>query len=322
MILVAPHDYGQVRQTIEHLRAQTALQGMEVIVVALSPAEFRLPGQMEKEFENLSVVEAATVVRRGAAAAVGVKHSRAPVIAFVEEHSFPAPRWAESLINGHRQPYDVVGPVVINENPATLLSTASFMIAYGTATENATGGEVEHLPWHNSSYDRALLTEYGDKLGDLLEWEGALQEDVRDRGYRLCLEPAARTYHMNTSRLAPFVAINFVHGRLFGDHRSRKGEWSLARRLLYIAGSPLFPLIRLWNLIPHVLQLQPPPPRVLGALPLIMLGFAAHAAGEATAYALGPGNAVDHLQKYELYRRRYVSRKDRVRQSGGTLEPF
>lgn len=62
------------------------------------------------------------------ARAAGIRQANAPVVAFVEDHSYPDPDWAERLIEAHRKLWAAVGPVMmVNANPATMISWPIFL---------------------------------------------------------------------------------------------------------------------------------------------------------------------------------------------------
>ena len=60
-------------------------------------------------------------------------------------------------------------------------------------------------------------------------------------------------------------------------------NWSRMRRLVYAAGSPLIPILRLWRLLRGGAAWQ--------LVPWLLLGLAASATGELAAYLAGPGAA-------------------------------
>src|SRR5205823_2114181 len=133
----------------------------------------------------------------------------APVVVFCEDHAFPEPGWAVALIDAHRGPYAAVGPVIVNANPRSLISDADCLIGYGPWLHPSPGGEMSHLPGHNSSYKRASLLEYGDRLPSMLEAETVLHWDLRARGLRLYLEPRARLAHTNFAQAAVWTRVNW-----------------------------------------------------------------------------------------------------------------
>ena len=173
-----------------------------------------LDSAMTEGFAGVQVIGFGDVTASSNQARVaGIRVARAPIVVLAEDHSFPEPGWAEALLAGHAEgTWAAVGPVVCNANPATAVSWANFLLEYGPWTESAPRGAATHLPGHNSSYRRGLLLAYGEKLEALMEAESILQWDLRHNGHQLLLEPAARTHHLNFSRLSSSIKLRFNGG--------------------------------------------------------------------------------------------------------------
>jgi hypothetical protein len=218
----------------------------------------------------------------------------APLVVFGQAHAFPRPGFGAALLaawSGGR--WAVVGPTVANANPETLVSRAAMWLSFGRWVDDPPRGAWPDVPGHNSGYDRAALVELGDDLVDYLEAGWQLQEALTSRGHRCFLEPAAGMDIVNPSRLGPFVAHFFHLGRLVAAQRCQR--WSTARRVAYALASPLIPLVRLGRIVTDSLRRGAHAPWV--ALPLLFLGLVASAAGEATAFLLGPGAPARFVRK-------------------------
>jgi hypothetical protein len=190
-----------------------------------------------------------------------------------------------------------------------MLSWAIFMLGFGPCVERRTGEEGRYVAWHNSSYKRAALLSYGDRLDQLFEVEGFLHRELRERGHRLWMEPAAKVLHLNTSALANWISELFNAGRVFGGRRAR--SWSTGRRLLYLFGSPLIPLRRLPGVLSQIYQsglAQRLLPRIL---PSVCLGLILHTVGEMVGYACGIGSAARKYSRNEFCRLQALSRHDK-----------
>ncbi len=59
-----------------------------------------------------------------------MQHASAPVVALVEDHAYPAPGWAEGIIDAHKNGWAAVGPVMANANPHGLMSWVNLLIEY------------------------------------------------------------------------------------------------------------------------------------------------------------------------------------------------
>ena len=83
------------------------------------------------------------------------------------------------------------------------------------------------------------------------------------------------------------------------------------RRLVQAAAFPLFPLLQLRHLLPAVRKMAIPDalrPRVYAGLGAT-LGVLA--AAEAWGLLAGEGDAISHMEDYELHRTRHLSRRER-----------
>jgi hypothetical protein len=301
-VILATDGVPPARRVISHLQAQTARDRLELVLVTPSA---NLPGEVPElpGFQSVKFVEADTTSSTPAARAAGVRAATAPVVVMAETHCFPEVGWAEALIAAHRGPWAAVGPEIENENPNRPTSWGNMLVDYSPWVAPAGRGPVEDLPGHNTSYKRSLLLVYGPELDRLLESETVMHWDLRSRGHRLFLEPAAKVRHRNVTRLAASVVEHFHNGRVFGALRAR--DWSPARRAAYAAGCPLMPLLRLSRILRHARRAGWA--RVLArALPVMLAALCAHAAGELVGYAAGSGNAVRRMAPYELHRDRYL----------------
>ena len=91
---------------------------------------------------------------------------------------------------------------------------------------------------------------------------------------------------------------------MYAGRRSR--SWSAARRALYVAGSPLLPLVRLPRVLRDLRRARMAPGELRArAVPDFSLVFSA--AGEAAGYAFGPGPARPELiADVEIHRDRHT----------------
>jgi hypothetical protein len=162
------------------------------------------------------------------------------------------------------------------------------------------GGEVDFLPGHNTSYKRSLLLDYGEDLDTIMEAETILHWSLRAAGHRLLLEPRARIVHLNFAQFMPFTHIHFNGGRIFAATRARYQNWSGLDRWLFAVGTPLVPLVRLWRIV------RSHPRASLAVLPNLVYGLMMDAVGQFYGCLFGVGDARERLSQYEFDRVRYV----------------
>ena len=309
MILITPDSLRTVRSTLAHLEAQTARERMEIVVVG--PKQLSSDGADRAAAEplNLVLVEVASPLDPPAARVAGIRAASAPIVALSEEHAFPDPEWAASLLSAYGGPWTAVGPAVYNANPVNGISWADLVIGYGPWLEPARGGSVDHLPGHNSSYRRELLMRYDDdELALRLAAESVLHWEMRKEGYHLLLQPAARLGHTNFAVFVPWIRALYHSGRVFAAVRA--GRWHRGKRLMFAGGSPFIPMVRLWRLRGTMRRA-----RSSGApahlLPLVIFGLAVDGLGQAAGYLFGEGPSRRRLPELEFHRERFA-RFDRL----------
>lgn len=316
-IVLTPDSYDNVRQLMRHLRAQTIAHRMEIVFVAPDVARLNLPMEELSCFQGIQTASLGGPPRSTASVrAVGVRAATAPIIAMTEEHSHPEPDWAEHLLAAYENgPWAAVGPGIVNANPESPISWANFLLEYGQWSDPVPACEPEHLPGHNCSYRRDLLLAYGEDLETMLEAESLIHWDLTAKGHRICMLPAARTRHWNYSTPLRWLPLRFLGGRLFAGYRSRKQQWPLSKRLVYLMGSPLIPWVRLRRILAESrLPGRPQGSQLPRLMPVLLLALAVDALGEATGYLAGPGRSQDQLAASEMYRRGHLSPRDQARE--------
>ncbi len=300
-IVVIPDLYPTVQATMRALQAQTAAAQMEIVFVAPTPLEVNV-AELHTFHSWQIVTHPFESIGEGYAA--GIHATRAPVVVLTEDHSFPAPNWAERLLAAHQNPHTVVAPAMRNGNPDTATSWADFLIAYGKWAEPITSGAMDFLPGHNSSYKRAALLAQQEHLVERLQAETVLHWELRAQGHSLYLEATTHTAHLNFAMLRPWLAAQLYSARIFAAQRAR--TWHAGKRALYALASPLVPVIRflrLWGAV----QRQTFDLRVRAQVCLLLAcGLGVDAIGQALGYALGADATRAQNLAHEFHRVRFI----------------
>jgi hypothetical protein len=146
----------------------------------------------------------------------------------------------------------------------------------------------------------------------MLARDGGLLEALQRSGHRFFREPGARMQHLNPSRLGSMLRLRLQSARASADTRARTAGWSPARRILYVAASPLFPILRLRALWPR-LRAHPARAVLPRIAPLLALVLLVDAVGQAIGFALGAGNSAARAGQYDLDREPHLNAADRAR---------
>jgi hypothetical protein len=306
VVLITPDNYETIRRTVDCLKSQTANSKLEVVIVALSSGELEVNPEEFGIFHGFQVVRPGKITSYGEALSAGVRAASAPVVAFSEDHVFPDPLWAEALIGSHKMGWAAVGPVICNANPGSPVSWADILMGYSPWLYPNDGGQMDHLPGHNSSYKRNVLLEYGPELDGLLEAESVLHWDLVSKGYKLYLEPAAKIYHLNFGVFSTFLTVNHLMGRMFAASRCQ--SWPMVKRISFALGSLLIPFLRFYRITRNysgcsgLLKSKPQ------VYPMLFAGLFVSALGEIAGYISGPGDSLQKTFEYHFHRDRYMKK--------------
>jgi hypothetical protein len=300
VIVPVPDRFSTVAEVVRHVAAQDRRGEMEILLV--SPMDIDVPADAMDGFHSWTALRVPDWRSTAEARVAGVLAARSPIVAFVEDHCFPTAGWADALIEAHRGDWVAVGPVILNANPSFTISWANLVIEYGPWLYPQSGGPASHIPGHNSSYKRERLLAYGDRLAALLEAESVLHWDLGRQGFRMAIEPRARSRHKNFARLWPSLGLRFQSGRLFAS--SRALSWSAGRRLAFAAGSPGLPFLRTWRA--RTLLRRHTTRRTPFVAPLVFGLLIVDALGELAGYLTGPGSAMAAMNDLEFHRDRFA----------------
>ncbi len=312
VVVVTPARFDQLRRTVRHVREQSVAHRVELVIVA--PTEDAVADHRDGElsgFWGVEIVPVGPIPNVDKASAHGVRAARAPVVALVEDHAFTQPGWADAIIRAHKAEAEVIGSVILNANPDRMLSWVNILVAYGTWTDAHHAGPIDCLPGHNITYKRDVLVDYGDELADRLGRDGGLLDDLSGQGARFVLEPEAAIAHVNPSILSATTDLRFSAGRLYGAMRAESEQWSFAKKLLYVAGGPLIPLVRFKRFHDEFFatgRRKDIAPRVY---PALAFGLALDGLGQMAGYVSGPGGATAKLATFEMDRRQHITARER-----------
>lgn len=295
-IIITTADQRQrCRRTLESVLDQAGLEAAEVLVV--DAARERLAPFDRLGSQGVQVIRAPQNLHWGELRLLGLRQARGSLICFLEDHVLVEPGWLEATVAALERGKVAVGPVVENANPGTGISDSVHELHYGLWRPGVATGPMPLIPGNNSAYRRSALFEHEAKLPDLLLVDTVLQEVLKRSGARLHLDPSARLRHLNAVSLADALRSDWLYHRCYGVVRARIGGWSLLRKLVSVARSPLAPwarLIRQWRRQPM------DPARGMGDLAVTILLHHAAVFGEVCGLLFGMGRAGLNFTRFEL----------------------
>ena len=304
-IVLVTDRYETIRGVVQLLARQTVADQLEVILVASSSARLEADAADVAPFHGHRVVEVADIMPLGLSRAEGVRATTAPVVTVGETHALPRADWAAEILAAFDAGRSVVVPGITNGNPDGAISWSNLMADYGRWSRAQSAGENGGAPNYNTSFGRDVIDGVGDRLDDLYSPAFDAPRVVREQGRTIWLEPRAVLYHVNVSRPSTWPRERFLSGRVQAAWRAR--SWSRARRLVYIAASPLIVPVTLRRVWPgyRAARRGEHMPRL--TLACLVVGAVFKTAGEVMGFAFGATEAHERaVDELELHKVRYT----------------
>lgn len=315
VIMHVADDFETNREAIRHLAAQTIAARIELVLVVPSREAVELDEAALAPFHGHRVVEAGPIRVTAHATACGIRAAGAAYVAYAEEHSYMGPRLIECVLDALRSGYVAVGWGLENANPS-LVSWAHAYLQFAPLVAPVASGEVEALVGHHCAYRRSALLAYGETLEDAMCTEGVLHAHLRAKGERLYRVGEATSAHVQISALRHLVGHEFTMQRVFACTRVEIMGWGWGRRLLYAAGAPLIPFVRVRRSLAALARAPAARRRALvpRVVPVMLAAAAAGALGEMLGYLVGgKQRALERGMPYELDRYAFVAAGERRR---------
>ncbi len=210
--------------------------------------------------------------------------SRGGLIALIEDHARPDPRWCANIVKAHKESYAGVGGAMDNmvDRP---LNWAVYFCDYGRYQNPLPEGESHFASDSNVSFKRAAL----EKVRDA--WAQAFREVIVngaliDLGEKVVLRRDILVLQCRTGlRFWPAMRERFVWGRSYSA--TRNATLGLPKRLALAVLSPTLPVVLTFRLARTALERRRYFGKFLVALPLIVILLASWSVGEGLGYVTG-----------------------------------
>ena len=303
-VVLATDDVETIDRGLASLCAQTARRRIEVVLVSLSGETLHVDRGQLDGFAGHRLVEPGVVVSLAAGRALGVRAARAPYIHIGETHAFPHPDWAERIIESVDERWTAIVSGLENANADGAISWANLLTDYGPWLSHLPGGEIASTPPYNTAFERSFALQAVDVSEDAFAAGYDLMALVRHGRHRVLFQPAARVDHINVSRVSHWLDQRYTGARARAGLRSR--DWPWARRFAYALAAPLIPLILAARLARPLLAAERAwrLPRLTA--PAMLVGLAASACGELTAFISGESpDVARRADEFELNKVRY-----------------
>jgi GT2 family glycosyltransferase len=284
IVIAAWTGSASLRQCLASLEKQTDSSETEVIVASnfsidFPEGEFSLPVQFIRLPETAVVPE----IRRQ-----GIEQTRGGIVALLEDHCFFDAGWCEKIKKAHESSFAIVGGSVENASIERWFDWAVYFYDYGKYMLPNKAGPTDALSGMNVSYKRAVLEEVRDAYQDGF-FETFVNQELKERGYRLYLEPAAIVYHNKKYAVGRAGKDCYHLARSFAAKRVADAAFS--KRVFYLAVSIVLPILLPVRIVSAAVKKGRHLKELTGAMLALILLMIIWSYGEFCGYLLGAGNS-------------------------------
>lgn len=267
----------EILTCLESVMNQKTDRVYDVTVVDSSPDD---PSAMIRAgYPDVRVIHLKQRTYPGKARSAGAAQVKGDIVCFTDVDCIVDDDWLESLLEQHRHGYKLVGGSVVNGTPDSIFGTAEYITEFRELNPLVRPQTVSALASCNLSVNREVFDTVG-YFPDFMKAEDTIFcEYVREAGYEIFFNPAARITHMNRTSFSGYFKNQIYLGEGEVEARRRTNRYG-SFLITYPFLLPLVPFYRTWMTFRCFLKSD----RSLLVTtvliyPLILLGFIAHVWG-------------------------------------------
>jgi hypothetical protein len=225
----------------------------------------------------------------------GLAAARGEIVALLEDHARPDPRWSSRVVEAHRSPHAAIGGAIENDIDRPL-NWAVYFCDFYRYLNPVPAGRADGASDANVSFKRHSL----EAIRPV--WHGSFHEPavnaaLNERGETLALSPdIVVVQHREELRPVEALVERFVWGRSYAATRSATATGG--QRLFLVAlSSPALPLLLMLRMASTVADRGRLGRPFLRALPWITLLTTSWSLGELAGYVTGRAGPPDTVRK-------------------------
>ncbi len=276
-----------INACLESLTRQKNAPEFETLVVDCHGEETRK--MIARDFPGVRIIPMEAPQTIPELRRVGIQHAKGDIVAIIEEHCLAAENWLETIANAFENPYAAVGGPTADYNYKRLRDWVTYFTEYNTFIPPVPAGEAPFLAGNNVAFRREILMKH---LPDLEHgyWEAYLYPRLKADNEIVYSEPNMVVYHIGPFNYFYYLRQRFLFSRAFAGARRMVMPWS--RRLIYVAASPLLPLLLLGRMASRVWSKKCHVDKFILSIPLLIPVSGIYILGEVIGYLAGPGNSL------------------------------
>jgi GT2 family glycosyltransferase len=290
-VIVASYNSSRtIERCLESLQRQKGAPDYEVLVVDSSTDD--TAERVASRFPDVRLFTFAERKYPGDARNAGIARARGAILAFTDADCIVDENWIAEIVKAHESPRPIIGGSVDNANPESYVGWGYYFCEFSHWMPQLPAATLVEIPTCCLSLKRWAFDKYGPFLEGVYCSDTDFNWKLARAGHPPLFVPSIKVSHINVDNLPRFLKHEPMHGRAFARLRARVEGFSRSRRLLYIALSPLLPLLLWFRVARLALAHARTRGRFLAASPVVLAGFAAWSLGELAGY-LSPSRDMD-----------------------------
>ncbi len=269
---------------LESLERQKTQHSFQIIVVDSS--NDHTVEIIKNKFPYVTVLAFSQRKYAGDARNIGVSHSIAPIIAFIDSDCTVDENWVDQVIKAHEGTHDVVGGTILNGASKNLTGWAYYFCEFNLWLPSDTIREIPEIAGCCLSMKRRIFDEYGPFVEGTYCSDTALHWKMWQDGIKVLSVPSIKVYHTAHCTVRSLLSHIFFHRRQFARLMVREKKLSTLKEIIFYLGFPFLPLVLFLVVFLRVLKSGVFLKDFLRSSPLVFAGVTARALGEFVGYSL------------------------------------
>lgn len=278
---------------LDALRRDTAPYAAETIVVVSRHAAAAAKARVSAAHPGVCWVEAPNGHTVPRLRSLGIAHSRARVVALLEDDCEVQAGWCAAVLAAHGDGTSAVGGAVEPGAYPHARDWAVYFCDYGRFMCPPRDRTPGALPGNNVSFTTAALALLPDALRAAFV-DAPVAEAWQRAGVPLRLDPAIVVRPLRRRTSADLTVLPYHHGRAYGAARVSGRPW-WQRLVMGLAAAGL-PALKTARVIGESVSRRRLRSQLVRALPLVLVWNTSWSWGECLGYVAGPGESPSRWQ--------------------------
>ncbi len=199
---------------------------------------------IKHRFPDVKVIELAERAFPGRARNYAIDAAQGEYLAFTDTDCKVDPNWLQQLVDCHERGYNVVGGMVRNGTPKSIVGTLDYLLEFSDFIKMDESLNNTHFGTCNVSFHRDIFNRYGQFIDQVKGSDSLYCRQVKQKGETLFYQPKAVIWHKNRTKLKKIFKNQYElgYGAAFNRHRYQlKGKLFVNYPILI----PLLPFVRM-----------------------------------------------------------------------------